>query len=100
MEYEIDIKSIIKESKTDKCENTDSIEEIKKRIHDKISMITINYNKYLSIDIGFNMKKMAIALTYRHGHERKKGLLALEKYLDELLEYYLENGNIRSLKEL
>ena len=47
MEYEVDIKSIVKEAKTDKCENTDSIEEIKKRIHDKISMITINYNKWV-----------------------------------------------------
>lgn len=98
MEYDINVKDIVKESKTDKCENTDSIEEIKKRIRDKISMITINYNQYLPIDMGFNMKKMAIALTYKH--DIKKGLLALEKYLDELLEYYLENGNIRSLKEL
>ena len=43
------------------------------------------------------MKKMAIAMTYDNEKER---LEALERYLDSVLEDYLENGKILSLKDL
>lgn len=91
MNYNIDVKSIIKEVKANKVTELGNIEELKKRIDTKLNIIE-TYNKYFILDIGFNMKKRAIVMTYDNEKER---LEALEKYLDCVIKDYLDNGNIQ-----
>ena len=90
MEYDVNVKDIIKEVK--KSEDYNSIEGIKKRISEKTKFITLNYDKYFGMDFGFNTMKAAI---YYGCQSDKDKLEAIEKYLDKRISEY----RIKSLDE-